>query len=176
MTHKYFEALPYSETLALAKRVCDVVGHGKAGSRVDLIMEVIYWKSLNGNVKPNKLHRYGIAQLSGEGIKIVQRSKKEKTIHCMALLTKEFFIKLEEVKPIELEESPLLSICFLALISINISQNIPMARQYGNGEPEGRAEFSVKYGSTVYDSMEVKNYLNACSILDAEAEKAALSK
>ena len=175
MSIKYFNALSYADTETLVKRVCEIIGHGGAGSRVDLMMEVIYWKSLNGAVRPLKHNRFGVAQLSAGAIKLVQNSQKEKTQRCMQLLSREFYVDLIDVKPIELELSPMLSICFLGLISVNITENIPLRRHY-DGEPEGRAEFAVKYGSTEYCSSEVGRYLDTCKVLDDEAIKAKLLK
>ncbi len=150
------------DAVRYATAVCDIIGHGKNGQAVALLVETAAAETLIGQYKdptPTSAGT-GLTQ-TDQGTFEWLRDQYKSSRYAQPLLN-EFGIDLNRTVYQELRTSPLLSMLFCRLRYLIVAESIPDTR-------EGRAAYWKKYYNTSAGKGTPADYLEKCQRAGVDA-------
>lgn len=140
------------QSLQIANDICDVLGHGKNGKAVNLLIETACQETWLGQYKDRHWHKLGVGlnQFDQIGFDDVPARTPVSKIN---LIVQEFGVDIREVQLRDLAFSPFLSLLFCRLKYMLVPAPIP-------DTVEGRARYWKEHYNTAAGKGEPQEYIN----------------
>jgi len=151
----YYGLANKNQLVAFAKRVCDVIGHGKNNRAVPLLLETCAAETLLAQARDKTL--YG----AGAGVAQVDEGTFDwlKAKYSQSAIAKRLFeqlnVNLSEVSYNELDYSPLLSLIFCRLRYWTVTDLIP-------DSVEARGEYWKRWYNSSEGKGSAQEYIERC--------------
>lgn len=151
----YYGLLDKEHAIAIARRICDVIGYGGNGTALELLVETAAQETWLGAIKDPTMYGagHGLCQFDHIGfIDVQQRTKRR----IKKKVLDEFHVDIDRVDHRELEYSPLLSMLFCRLKYLLVRAAVP-------ADLEGRAHYWKKYYNSSLGKGKPEEYIRNAS-------------
>ena len=150
------------DAVRYAQAICDVLGYGKEGQAVALLVETAAAETLIGDYKDPTPTSAGTGLTQVDLGTFEWLRDRYKASRYASVLLNEFGIDLNRTIYQELRTSPLLAMLFCRLRYLVVNESIPNTRS-------GRADYWKKYYNTSAGKGTPADYLEKCRRADVDA-------